>query len=68
MMESSRTKQRALAECAIRYVERWKSAVLCSPYEPHIRAELRSMTKQTTRAGNVHFTAERNENSLADRF
>ena len=38
------------------------------PYDPHIRADLRSVTKQTTGAGNIRFTAERNADGHADRF
>lgn len=38
------------------------------PYDPHVRADLRSVTKETTVAGNIRFTAERSENGHADRF
>jgi phage FluMu gp28-like protein len=38
------------------------------PYKPEIRADLRAVTKQTTTAGNVRFTAERSENGHSDRF
>ncbi|MDD4457863.1 MAG: terminase family protein, partial [Syntrophotalea acetylenica] len=38
------------------------------PYDKHIRADLRSITKQTTAAGNVRFTAERTSDGHADRF
>lgn len=38
------------------------------PYDPHIRADLRAVTKETTAAGNIRFTAERSENGHADRF
>lgn len=38
------------------------------PYKPEIRADLRSVTKETTAAGNIRFTAERSENGHADRF
>jgi phage FluMu gp28-like protein len=38
------------------------------PYNPVIRADLRAVTKVTTEAGNVRFTAERSENGHADRF
>ncbi|MDO4769007.1 MAG: hypothetical protein Q4A11_01380 [Brachymonas sp.] len=38
------------------------------PYDPHIRADLRSVTKQTTSSGNVRFTAERSKDGHADRF
>lgn len=38
------------------------------PYVPEIRADLRSVTKQTTAAGNIRFTAERTPDGHADRF
>lgn len=38
------------------------------PYKPEIRADLRAVTKETTSAGNIRFTAERSENGHADRF
>jgi len=38
------------------------------PYDKHIRADLRSVTKQTTAAGNIRFTAERTPSGHADRF
>lgn len=38
------------------------------PYSPEIRADLRAVTKETTAAGNIRFTAERSENGHADRF
>ena len=38
------------------------------PYKPEIRADLRAVTKETTIAGNIRFTAERSENGHADRF
>jgi putative transposase len=38
------------------------------PYKPEIRADLRAVTKETTPAGNIRFTAERSENGHADRF
>lgn len=38
------------------------------PYDPHVRADLRAVTKETTVAGNVRFTAERSEEGHADRF
>jgi phage FluMu gp28-like protein len=38
------------------------------PYHPEIRADLRSVTKQTTSAGNIRFTAERTDDGHADRF
>lgn len=38
------------------------------PYDRDIRADLRSVTKQVTAAGNVRFTAERTPDGHADRF
>lgn len=38
------------------------------PYRPEVRADLRAVTKETTAAGNIRFTAERSENGHADRF
>lgn len=38
------------------------------PYKPEIRADLRAVTKETTAAGNIRFTAERSDNGHADRF
>lgn len=38
------------------------------PYDPMIRADLRSLTKQTTAAGNIRFTAERTPDGHADHF
>ena len=38
------------------------------PYDPAIRADLRSVTKSTTAAGNIRFTAERTPDGHADRF
>lgn len=38
------------------------------PYDREIRADLRSVTKQVTAAGNVRFTAERTPDGHADRF
>lgn len=38
------------------------------PYQPEIRADLRAVTKVTSAAGNIRFTAERSENGHADRF
>ncbi len=32
------------------------------PYDHHVRADLRAVTKETTAAGNIRFTAERSEN------
>jgi phage FluMu gp28-like protein len=38
------------------------------PYKPEIRADLRAVTKVSTAAGNIRFTAERSDNGHADRF
>ncbi len=38
------------------------------PYSPEVRADLRAVTKVTTEAGNIRFTAERSANGHADRF
>ena len=38
------------------------------PADPKIRADLRSVTKQVTTAGNIRFTAERTPDGHADRF
>ena len=38
------------------------------PYNKYIRADLRNVTKQTTAAGNIRFTAERTPDGHADRF
>lgn len=38
------------------------------PYIPVVRADLRTVTKTTTAAGNIRFTAERSEAGHADRF
>lgn len=38
------------------------------PYDPKVRADLRAVTKQTTAAGNIRFTAERTPDGHSDRF
>lgn len=38
------------------------------PADPLIRADLRAVTKQTTMAGNIRFTAERTKDGHSDRF
>ena len=38
------------------------------PHSPAIRSDLRSVTKQTTAAGNIRFTAERTPDGHADHF
>ncbi|ODN71186.1 terminase large subunit domain-containing protein [Methylobrevis pamukkalensis] len=45
-----------------------ESRTLRIPYDKHVRADLRSVTKQVTAAGNVRFTAERTPDGHADRF
>ena len=47
---------------------RMEDKTLRLPYKPEIRADLRAVTKETTAAGNIRFTAERSENGHADRF
>ena len=38
------------------------------PFDKHIRADLRSVTKQVSAAGNIRFTAERTADGHADHF
>lgn len=38
------------------------------PFDKHVRADLRQVTKQVTAAGNIRFTAERTPDGHADRF
>lgn len=38
------------------------------PQDPKIRADLRAVTKETTAAGNIRFTAERTPDGHSDRF
>lgn len=38
------------------------------PYDPKVRADLRMVTKTTTAAGNIRFTAERTPDGHADHF
>lgn len=47
---------------------RMQERTLRIPYDQHIRSDLRSVTKQTTAAGNIRFTAERTPDGHADRF
>lgn len=47
---------------------RMQDRTLRIPHDPKIRADLRSVTKQTTAAGNIRFTAERTADGHADRF
>jgi len=47
---------------------RFEDRKLRLPYRPKIRADLRAVTKQTTAAGNIRFTAERTQDGHADRF
>jgi phage FluMu gp28-like protein len=46
----------------------FEEAAIRIPFDPAIRADLRSVTKQVTSAGNIRFTAERGQNGHADRF
>ena len=47
---------------------RFEAKTLRIPYDQHIRADLRSVTKQVTASGNIRFTAERTPDGHADRF
>lgn len=47
---------------------RMEDRTLRIPYDPVIRADLRQVTKQTTSAGNVRFTAERTPDGHSDHF
>jgi phage FluMu gp28-like protein len=47
---------------------RFEDKLLRIPFDPAIRADLRQVTKQTTMAGNIRFTAERTPDGHADRF
>lgn len=47
---------------------RMEAKTLRIPYDQHIRADLRSVTKQVTASGNIRFTAERTPDGHADRF
>jgi len=47
---------------------RMQDRTLRIPYSNPIRADLRSVTKQTTAAGNIRFTAERTPDGHADHF
>lgn len=47
---------------------RMEDRTLRIPYDNAIRADLRSITKQVTAAGNIRFTAERTVDGHADRF
>ena len=38
------------------------------PNDPHIRADLRAIKKETTTSGHIRFTADRGRNGHADRF
>jgi phage FluMu gp28-like protein len=38
------------------------------PFNPKVRADLRAITKTTTTAGNIRFTAERTKDGHSDRF
>ncbi len=47
---------------------RMEDRKLYIPCDPEIRADLRAVTKETTTAGNIRFTAERTQDGHADRF
>jgi phage FluMu gp28-like protein len=47
---------------------RMQDRTLRIPYDTQVRADLRSVTKQTTAAGNIRFTAESTPDGHADRF
>lgn len=47
---------------------RMEDRTLRIPHDPAIRADLRQVTKQTTAAGNIRFTAERTPDGHADHF
>lgn len=47
---------------------RMEDRTLRIPHDPKIRADLRMVTKQTTAAGNIRFTAERTPDGHADHF
>src|SRR5690606_5155771 len=47
---------------------RMEDRTLRIPLDPKIRADLRMVTKQTTAAGNIRFTAERTPDGHADHF
>lgn len=59
---------RVKEELAYPVRNRMQDRTLRIPYDPVIRADLRSVTKQTTTAGNIRFTAERTPDGHADRF
>jgi phage FluMu gp28-like protein len=47
---------------------RMQDRLIRIPYDPQVRADLRLVTKQTTPAGNIRFTAERTPDGHADHF
>lgn len=47
---------------------RMEDRTLRIPHDPKVRADLRMVTKQTTAAGNIRFTAERTPDGHADHF
>ena len=61
---TSRVKE----ELAYPLRSRFEDRTVRIPYDKHIRADLRAVTKQTTAAGNIRFTAERTPDGHADRF
>jgi phage FluMu gp28-like protein len=52
------------------YALRWQfeDRKLRIPFNPKVRADLRAITKTTTTAGNIRFTAERTKDGHSDRF
>ena len=46
----------------------FESRSLRIPNDPHVRADLRAIKKETTASGNIRFTADRGRNGHADRF
>lgn len=59
---------RVKEELAYPVRSKMEDRLLRLPYDNTTRADLRSVTKQTTAAGNVRFTAERTPDGHADRF
>ena len=60
--------QRIKEELAYPVRSAFEDKKLRIPFDPDIRADLRSVTKVTTPTGNIRFTAERSKDGHADRF
>jgi phage FluMu gp28-like protein len=60
--------QRVKEELAYPVRGKMEDRKLRIPFDPDVRADLRSVTRETTAAGNVRFTAERSKDGHADRF